>query len=176
MLESYRLLLSGVAAIALLTTGLTVGISRKMGRNVLKPQQFFCSEISDPQQDKLFWTVMYRGTGEAQAWFRIIAGMEGDSTLQRRCEQVAHKLDALYPEQLQTLRYQANPATPARSAICVITAKNPDKKCQTLLILKSDTVPELFFVQFTTPLQNMETDGEISFSLDLRTHLATQLP
>lgn len=167
LLQPYALLLSGVAAIALLTTGFLVGTSQTVGRNILKPRHFRCEQLPDGQNGKLFWTVLYQPSTAAiaQPWLRIVKGIEGDASLEARCEQAAQKLDVLYPQGLQTLRYQPNPATPGRAAICVETARSRDTTCHTLLILQPDTPPDLFFAQLTQPLQPAPTSRIIAVDL-----------
>jgi hypothetical protein len=154
-LEPYQLLLSGMVAIALLTTGGIVGASKKMGRNVLKPRQFICQQITHQSPAEQTWTVMYRGVEPSQPWLRIIPGMEGEDTLEQRCEEVALKLDVYLPEQLETILYRANPETPQRSAICLYTAERRDENdCKNLLILKLTTSPADFFQRMTVDLQD----------------------
>lgn len=153
-LEPYQLLLSGMAAIALVTTGGIVGISKHTGRNILKPRQFVCQNLSHQQPKEQTWTVVYRGVEPSQPWLRIIPGMEGEQELEKRCEEVALKLDIYLPQQLEGILYRQNPATPERSAICLHTAqRRDDNDCKNLLILKPATSPGDFFQRMTTDLQ-----------------------
>lgn len=169
-LEPYRLLLYGMAAIALLTAGLVMGVSQKMGRNVLKPRLFSCNVQFDRELSQAFWTVFYQGVNPPQPWLRMIPGMEGDKMPEHQCERVALILDRHYPDQLQTLRHRPNPATPDRHAVCVETA-NQGETCLNLLILKPQTPPESFFERLTEDLQPSPPDDS---QIDLRKWLATK--
>lgn len=156
--QPYKLLVSGVVAIACVTTGLIVGVSHKVGRNVLKPRQFSCLRMAEAESGELLWTVMVRPRGmqEQEPLLRMISGMEGDVTPERRCQHVANTLDRHYSDQLQTLFYRPNPATPNRHAICVQTANHAENDCTNLVILKSNIDPQDFFERFTIDLQNLE--------------------
>lgn len=151
-----QLLVSGGLAIAFLTTGLIVGVSQKLGRNVLKPRQFSCMRMAEAESGELLWTVIVkRGIG-TKPFLRMISGMEGDVTPDQRCKDVAATLDRHYSDQLQTLFFRPNPATPTRHAVCVQTVAHSDDDCANLVILKSNIDPQHFFERFTIDLQNLE--------------------
>lgn len=151
--QPYQLLFTGVAAIACLTVGFVFGVSRYTGRNPLRPAHFVCQKTLDPHWHQPIWTVLYQNTPTPQPWLRIIKGMEGDNTLDLRCQDVANKLDRLYKNDLQTLTYQQHHATPGRYAICAYTARSTDGSCEVLLILKPETSPKQFLREFTADLQ-----------------------
>lgn len=173
-LEPYQLLLGGMVAIAFLTVGLTVGVSHALGRNILKPRQFTCQPVIEPQTGEMVWTVFYQSQEQPRAWLRIVPGMEGDVALKSRCEQVSQRLETFANEQLRALSYQPNPATPERDAICVTTQTTGDA-CHTLLILKPETDPVQFFANLTAPLRHqgemmqLETSNQVP--LDLQPYL-----
>lgn len=179
VLEPYQLLLSGVAAIAFLTVGLTVGVSHALGRNILKPRQFTCQSRVEPQTGELIWSIFHQDQNQAKPWFNILPGMEGDIALRSRCEQVAQRLDALATNQIKALTYQANPATPGREVICAIT-ETAREGCSTLLILKPETDPVQFFAEMTLPLRQsgemMQLENTNQVPLDLQPYLLTPLP
>ncbi|QCS48817.1 hypothetical protein FEK30_04850 [Picosynechococcus sp. PCC 11901] len=174
MLEPYQLLLGGVVAIAFLTVGLTVGVSNALGRNILKPRQFTCQPVIEPQTGELMWTVFHQGQGQPQPWLQMVPGMEGDVSPKSRCEQVAQRLDSLVPQQLRALTYQPNPATPEREAICALT-QTKGGPCTTLLILKPETDPTQFFADLTLPLrqwgEGMQLETANQVPLDLQPYL-----
>ncbi|OKH19269.1 COP23 domain-containing protein [[Limnothrix rosea] IAM M-220] len=192
-LEPYRLLLFGVAAIALTTTILIWGSSQKMGRNVLKPRQFICEKKLEPKSGEVLWTVLFQ-QNNSQPWLRLVTGVEGDTTPDRRCQTVANILDAHFSAGLATLRYRQNPATPNRYAVCVQTAKQTSDNCSNLLILKPNIEPQRFFEQFTIDLQpfsaapSLEDHGAIAApiaeeqspqglkQIDLRPFLGADVP
>ncbi|MGB2923818.1 MAG: COP23 domain-containing protein [Limnothrix sp.] len=175
--KPYQLLLTGVAAIALLTTGLVVGVSQKIGRNVLQPRYFSCEQQADTKQQNIVWTVMYRQpTTELQPWLSILSGVEGDNDLEKRCQQVATTLDSHYSDQLQKLFYQAHSATPDQQAICVQTAKHSPTNCATLLILKPQIAPEQYFADFAAPLAPYYVLEGNQTVIDLKKRLATEAP
>jgi hypothetical protein len=170
-LEPYQLLVGGMVAIAFLTVGLTVGMSHALGRNILRSRQFTCQSVVDPQRGELFWTVFHTDQDQhPQPWLRMVPGMEGDTSLKSRCEQVAQRLDSLVPQGLQALTYQPNVATPERQAVCVLTEAQGDR-CTTLLILRADTEPTTFFAELTAPLRswgealNLETSNQAPLDL-----------
>ena len=152
--ESYRLLIGGVVAIACLTGGLIWGVSQKMGRNVLKPRQFTCAQMEEPSNGQSLWTVLFQKDGQEQPLLRIVPGLEGDITPERRCEEIAQVLDVQVVDQLETLFHRPNPATPGRHAVCVQTARHDRDDCANLVILKEETEPQSFFEKFTVDLQD----------------------
>lgn len=176
VLNPYQLLLGGVAAIALLTVGLIVGVSQKVGRNVLEPRHFFCEQTPYPAPEQFVWTVMYRGAeSQAQPWLNLRPGVEGDSDLGKRCAQVANNLDANYDDGLETLLYQDYPASPDRHRVCVRTAKHDPEDCTTLLILQPETSPKPYFLALTEPLEAYQSEQAFVF-IDLKAVLATEAP
>lgn len=154
--KPYKLLLSGVAAIACVTTGLIWGVSHKIGRNVLKPRQFSCTRMAEPNSGELLWTIIIQQNQTPKPLLRIVSGMEGDITPDRRCKDVAATLDRHYADGLETLFYRPNPATPTRHAICIQTAAHADEDCANLVILKSNIDPQQFFERFTADLQDLD--------------------
>ena len=158
--QPYKLLLSGVAAIALLTAGLIFGVSQKTGRNVLKPRQFGCTRMPEAQSGELLWTVMVKRGDAPKPFLRIISGMEGDVTPDQRCKEVAATLDRHYGNQLKSLFYRPNPATPNRHSVCIQTIQHQGEDCANLIILKSNIDPQRFFERFTVDLQTFNSQTE----------------
>lgn len=173
--KPYQLLLGGAAAIALLTVGLIVGVSQKIGRNVLQPRHFFCEQRPYPVPEQFVWTVMYhRADQEAQPWLKLRPGVEGDNDLGERCAQITNTLDANYNDGLQTLLYRVYPASPDRYSVCVRTEKHDPEDCATLLILQPDTSPKPYFAELTDPLKTYRSGQTLT--VDLKKLLATQAP
>lgn len=173
--KPYQLLLGGAAAIALLTVGLIVGVSQKIGRNVLEPRRFLCQQMPYPALEQLVWTVMYHGADpEPQPWLKLRPGVEGDRDLGKRCDQVANVLDGNYGDGLQTLLYRVYAASPDRHEVCLRTAKHDPEDCTTLLILQPDTPPKPYFAALTEPLKAYRAGYPAV--VDLKKLLATQAP
>ncbi|NJN71715.1 MAG: hypothetical protein HC799_02300 [Limnothrix sp. RL_2_0] len=171
----YQLLLGGVAAIALLTVGLIVGVSQKVGRNVLNPRYFFCEQSPYPVPEQFIWTLIYRSPNqEVQPWFKLMPGVEGGNDLGQRCAQMANVLDGYYNDQLQTLLYRVHPASPNRYSLCVRTEKHGPENCATLLILQPNTSPKPYFAEFTEPLAAYRSGQPLT--VDLKKLLVTEAP
>lgn len=105
-----------------------------------KNDRFYCAlQTSEAHEDRV-WTVMYRYGKNAKPWLKIASTLGDDWPPQRRCKDIAHRLDIYRQDGLTQLTYREDPATPKQYVICAKT-KLSGASCPLLITLKPNVNP-----------------------------------
>jgi hypothetical protein len=114
---------------------------------VKESDRFYCAlQPSSTQgkpsstQGKRVWTVMYRYDEGTKPWLKIVSVLGDDWPPEKRCREIAKRLDQYREEGLTELTYQNDPNTPKQYVICAKTKKS-GSSCPVLLTLKPGTNP-----------------------------------
>jgi len=116
-----------------------------------RSSRFYCSIQSYPQQGGEVWTVMYRHDQGAQPWLKMLSTLGGGWTPDRRCAEIARRLESYRTDGLTELSYRSDPATPKQYVICAKTKVSPSE-CRLLVTLKPGADPDRAMREMTAAL------------------------
>lgn len=103
---------------------------------------FGCELQADRKHGGEVWTVTYRrGDDDMQPWLRMVREMGGDWNTERRCIEVADKMNVHKEAGLQDLAIRDDVNTPRQKVICAITELAP-KACPLVLTLMPEDDPD----------------------------------
>ncbi|MCC3438822.1 MULTISPECIES: COP23 domain-containing protein [unclassified Microcoleus] len=110
---------------------------------VKESDRFYCALQPSSTQGKRVWTVMYRYDEGTKPWLKIVSALGDDWPPEKRCREIAKRLDQYREEGLTQLTYQNDPNTPKQYVICAKTKKSgSSSSCPILLTLKRGTNPD----------------------------------
>lgn len=88
--------------------------------SVAKRSEFYCALSPNPAEGGEDWAVMYRnGRGHTKVWLRMVRSMGGGFDPQRRCDEVAQRLNIYKEDGLISFDYRPDPDTPNRAYLAV---------------------------------------------------------
>ena len=122
---------------------------------VTPTSRFYCELQADTKRGGEVWTVMYRHDKGRKPWLKMIStlGSKGEDEWppQRRCEEIASRLEGFRQDRLIALTYRNDPATPDQYVICAKT-KNSSEDCPLLVTLKPGADPDRAMQEMTEAL------------------------
>jgi len=102
--------------------------------------RFYCELQADQTRGGEVWTVMYRYDGGVKAWLKMVRSMGGGWDTQKRCEEIANRLDIFRQDGLQRFDYREDPDTPGQYVLCAKT-KVSGSNCPLVLTLTVEDNP-----------------------------------
>lgn len=108
---------------------------------VAQRSEFYCALSPNPTNGGEDWVVMYRnGQGHTKVWLRMVRSMGGGFDPQRRCDEVAKRLNIYKEDGLLAFDYRPDPDTPNQYVVCAKTRVSADN-CPLVLTLMPEDDP-----------------------------------
>lgn len=156
------------------TGGFVIGLAVYMGwvhvpLVVKESDRFYCALQPSSTQGKKVWTVMYRYDEGTKPWLKIVSALGDDWPPEKRCREIAKRLDQYREDGLTQLTYQNDPNTLKQYVICAKTKKS-GSSCPVLLTLKAGANPysilremgEALLPKNLTTVTPQSSEGEVS--------------
>ncbi|MDJ0660444.1 MAG: COP23 domain-containing protein [Crocosphaera sp.] len=105
-----------------------------------KKSRFYCELQPDPMKGGEVWSVIYRHNKGRKPWLRMVRSMGDGWDTQRRCDDIARRLDIYREDGLIEFNYRTDPNTPKQYVICAKTKVSGDN-CPIILTLMPDDNP-----------------------------------
>jgi hypothetical protein len=102
--------------------------------------RFSCAIQADSERGVDVYAVMYRHDSETKPWLRMINTLGGGYTPQKRCLEIADRMEKLRKEGLRELTYRSDPNTEKQWVICAKTKQGGDS-CELVLTLQVGVDP-----------------------------------
>ncbi|MCL1464248.1 COP23 domain-containing protein [Argonema galeatum] len=100
------------------------------GRN----DRFYCQQDADTSRGGSVWTVVYRNDKGAQPWLKMVNSFGDGWNTQKRCNEIADRLEGFRNDGLTQLTYRDDSDTPTQAVICAKTKLSGDN-CPVLVTL-----------------------------------------
>ena len=110
------------------------------GLLVTYSSRFYCGVQPDASQGGDVYTVMYRHDKGKKPWLKMVSTLGDDWTPNKRCEEIASRLEIFRKDGLTQISYRTDPNTPNQYVICAKT-KVSGEGCPLLLTLKPGSDP-----------------------------------
>lgn len=136
-----------ITALILLGGGVVGLLTQVLSKNPLNQQpattqdsqlipgsRFYCSKAADSQVGGEVWTVMYNHAQGTKPWLRMVRFMGGDFDPQKRCEEIARRLDIFSQQGLINFDFRTDANTPKQYVLCAKT-KISGNDCPLVLTL-----------------------------------------
>jgi len=121
--------------------------------------RFYCTLKSFGQGESDIWTVMYQREEGSKPWLKIVTSLGGRDP-QRRCSEIAGRLEIYRQDGLMELTYRDNPTTPGQAVVCAYTRLS-GTNCPLVITLQRGTDPYKTFRLITAPLRDEQLQGGV---------------
>ncbi|ACK70436.1 conserved hypothetical protein [Gloeothece citriformis PCC 7424] len=105
---------------------------------VSKTSRFYCELQADSRRGGKIWSVIYRHDKGFKPWLRMVREMGDEWDTQKRCEEIARRLDIFREDGLLAFDYREDSNTPRQYVLCAKTHKSGSNCPLVLTLLPKD--------------------------------------